>query len=99
MIALGVRGLPRGEYGRFLFATPPFGVGGSARLPLGESDDLPPGGGRLPLGGVYWSPPWGKDSHCGCNILPHGGKDSHWTWDEGMSKPMEGNVWMDECMD
>jgi len=74
MIALGVRGLPRGEYDRFLFATPPFGVGGSARLPLGESDDLPPGGGRLPLGGVYWSPPWGKGSHYGCDILPRGEK-------------------------
>jgi len=79
MIALGVRGLPRGEYDRFLIATPPFGVGGSARLPLGESDDLPPGGGRLPLGGVYWSPPWGKGSPCGCDILPRGEKTPmHW---------------------
>ena len=60
MIALGVRGLPRGEYDRFLIATPPFGVGGSARLPLGESDDLGcdilPRGEKTPIGGVGWFP-------------------------------------------
>jgi len=29
-------------------------------------------GGRLPLRGVYWSPSWGKDSRCGCDVLPRG---------------------------
>ena len=52
MISLGGGGLPRGEYDRFQIATPPFGVGGSARLPLGESE--------TPLGGSILVSPVGE---------------------------------------
>ena len=81
MIALGVRGLPRGEYDRFLIATPPFGVGGSARLPLGESDDLPPGGGDSPWGEYIDLPRGGRAPTVGVTFspvgkgLPLGGRD------------------------
>ena len=73
-MSLGGEGLPRGKNVRFsdreaafmckcFCTTPPGGVGKS-----------PPCGEGIPLEGVYWSPPWGKDSHYGCNILPRGKK-------------------------
>ena len=65
MIALGVRGLPRGEYDRFLIATPPFGVGGSTRLPLGESE--------TPLGGSILVSPVGEKLPVGESMVSPGG--------------------------
>jgi len=51
VVSLGGEGLPHGESDRFFqIATPPLCVSGSARLPLGESEDLPRGG-KTPLAG------------------------------------------------
>jgi hypothetical protein len=81
MISLGGGGLPRGEYDRFQIATPPFGVGGSARLPLGESDDLPRGGRDSPCGEYIGLPRGGRTPTVGVTFSPVGKRPPLGGWD------------------